>query len=48
MVGLLSRMNQSKKAHLKLGGDHTLPANIDDLDPAITVLDLRHCGLTGL
>ena len=36
--------------HFQLGGDHhtPLPANIGDLDPVITVLNLQRCSLTGL
>ena len=32
----------------KAGPGFTLPANIGDLDPAVTVLDLSYCNLTGL
>jgi hypothetical protein len=49
VLGLLSRMNQSG-LFIELGGRFSLPANIGDtdLEPSITVLDLRSCCLTGL
>ena len=49
VLGLLSRMNQSG-SFIELGGTFSLPANIGDtdLEPSITVLDLRSCCLTGL
>jgi len=49
VLGLLSRMNQSG-SFIELGGRFSLPANIGDIDlePSITVLDLRSCRLTGL
>ena len=50
VLGLLSQIIQSRDAHFELGGDHhtPLPANIGDLDPVITVLNLQRCSLTGL
>ena len=51
VVSLISSMRCSRDCEgvcvEEAGPGFTLPANIGDLDPAITRLDLGHCNLTG-
>ena len=51
VVRLLCLLRNNEASHLDLcgaGPGFTLPADIGDLDPAITELELSECNLTGL